>query len=122
MTYSLQVSDNQKHIVITIDGTIKNNTSLECAIEAHKLAAEKEITKFLLDLRKAKNQNSLLDKHEFINKDMNNAKEINKDARIAILVNKNDQSHNLFEALFREGGYTIKTFRDLDSTLGYLAN
>lgn len=121
MKYSIELSNNQQYIIVTIDGTLNNTSTLICAKESHKLAAENGVTNFLLDFRKATTKGSILEKHEIKN-DFDNSNEINKSAKVAILVNENDNSHNLTEMLFRKGGYMVKIFKDLDGTLNYFGN
>ncbi len=114
MSYSINVSDNGKYIVLKVVGTINRQLAVKYNLEAHALGKEKNIERFFLDFSECHNTDTVFRNYKYVYDDMQNPG-INQKARTVMLVHPNDHSHDYIEAFFKNAGadFTLYTDRKL---------
>lgn len=120
MTYTVSLSENEKYIVIKVNGLVNRTNAMKYTIESHKLGAEKGIHLFLVDLVNARNEESVAENYDFAYTDLREQPTINRKAKVAMLVEKNDHSHDFMETLSINSGHNVRLFRDEKSALNFL--
>ncbi|MET0068682.1 MAG: hypothetical protein ABW096_01480 [Candidatus Thiodiazotropha sp.] len=90
-----------------------------CGEDAVRLGERNGINCFLFDLRGSPNIQSTLPNYQFAYHDM---KEFGfpKDSRSALLTDPDDRSHDFMETVFKNAGYSIRIFTDLEHALAWL--
>jgi hypothetical protein len=88
--------------------------------ESHALGRKLGIRRYLVDLRKSRNVESLLDGYQFAYQDMPQQPEIDRSARVAILVSPGDHSHDFIETVSRNSGLDVTLFRDYEQAIAHL--
>lgn len=112
MTFKVSASPNNKYILIKVKGDITRRLALEYNLEAHKLGTIHGIHRFLMDVTDARNVESAIENYNFAYRDMKKAAEINRTARVALLVSPSDHSHDFLETVTRNAGLDVTLFRN----------
>jgi len=112
-SYSITASADHKYILLKVIGDTNRQALLRYNLEAHTLARELNIDRFLLDFTESRNTDTVLRNYAFVNSDMKVAG-INWAARVAMLVNSSDHTFDFIEALFRASGADVTLFHDRD--------
>ena len=73
-----------------------------------------------MDLVESKNVDSILDDYEFAYHDMQNTPEIERSARVAMLVSPDDHSHDFILTASRNAGQDVTRFIDRREAIHYL--
>ncbi len=120
MNYSIKVSETGDYILIDVHGDLNSEIALQYTTESHKLGNELGIMKFLVDLSKATNVQMVGDNYNFVNQDIAKAPAVDRKAKVAFLVSKEDHSHDFIETVLRNRGYNVSLFRDKDEALAHL--
>lgn len=120
MSYSLEISDDGSYIIMNVTGSLTSKSAMLQNLAAHKLGREKGIIKFLVNAVEAVNIESPFDSYSFANKDMKSDDGLLPNAIVAILVAKEDHSHDFFETAAINAGFDIKIFRDRQAAEKYL--
>jgi hypothetical protein len=116
------VSDDGQYIISTITGDFTAKEILAAALEAHKLAAERGITRQLVDATGARNVDSAFGNYDFAYADFPAAVAINKRLSVAILVRPGDRSHDFPETAMRNAGFNVALFRERDRAIAFLCS
>lgn len=74
-----------------------------------------------MDVREARNTDSVFNNYSFAYKDMHKAEEIDKRARVAVVVSPQDNSHDFIETVSRNAGLDVVLFTDIDRAVAHLA-
>ena len=119
MRYSISISKTRKYVLVMVNGNINRELALKYTVESHIVGNENKIEKILLDLRNAKNIETVTDNFEFANKDLRSATVINKSAKIAMYVSENDHSHDFVETVSRNNGHNVKICRTEEEVLDF---
>ena len=119
---SIKVSKDSTYIIMKQTGYINKNLGVAYNIEAHKLAGNLRINKFLVDLTETKNMDTFVEKYEFAYKDLQNLPEIFKKEIIAMVVAPRDHSHDFVEKISRKIGFNVTIFRDIHAAEEYIKN
>lgn len=119
MEYSIAPSDDEKYIILKVVGQFGRQQALAWHLEAHKMGQEMGIDRFLLDFYEGRNTDTVLRNYTFVSQDMRSPG-INLDARIAMLVNPYDHSHDFIEALLKQEGVDVALFYDLEPAITFL--
>jgi hypothetical protein len=119
MEFKIQVLKDPSYILIKVKGEITNDRAISFVIEANKIGKETGINKYLEDLREARNVDTIINNYNFAYKDIN-IPEINRNARYALLVDKDDYSHDFIEIVSQNNGFLLKLFRDEEAAIKYL--
>ena len=120
MSYTISPSEDGKYIVLKYWGDISRKLSIERVIETHALGAKLGITRYLVDLTEARNIDSIPELYEYAYKDTKSAPGLNLNARVALLVDPGDHSHDFVETVLRNAGHNVTLFRDRDSAISHL--
>ena len=120
MPYSIKPSDDGRYIVVTTQGNLTNEIALRQNIESHALGKKLSISRYLVDVTQARNIDSVPTNYKFAYEDMVAAPEIDKNARIALVADPQDHSHDFIETAFRNAGFHIRLFRNRDEAIRHL--
>lgn len=112
MRYTINPSSNGKYIVLTVIGEINRNTAMQQNKEAHALGQKTGINRYLVDVTGARNTDNIKDSYDFAYTDMRSANEIDKKARVALLVSPDDDSHDFIVTVARNAGLNVTKFTD----------
>jgi len=111
MSYTISKSENGKYIQLKVIGNINRQLALQYYLEAHALGAKIGIKRYLVDLTESRNTDTILRNYTFANQDMQNPG-IDKNARMALLVNPKDHSFDFIETVLRNAGNDVTLFHD----------
>jgi hypothetical protein len=92
-------------------GEITCEEAMKCSEECHSTGNKLGILKFLVDATEARNVESALKNYYFAYKDLD-ASQVDKRARVALLVDPGDTSHDFLETLCRNAGHDVTLFRE----------
>jgi hypothetical protein len=120
MPYTITVSEDKKYIVTKSVGGVNNNTAKQQNIAAQAVGFEYNIDRFLVDLIESSYEGTILDQYEFTYRKTMTEDQYNRYARIAILVNPDDHSHDFIETVGRNAGFNITIFCDRDAAIQHL--
>jgi hypothetical protein len=120
MGYSIKPSEDRDYIVLTVLGEIKGQSMMKYIIEAHALGKEMGINRYLVDVTKDRNIDSILGNYGFAYSDMKKTEGVDTMAKVAALVSPEDHSHDFIETVLSNAGLFLKIFTDLDIAREYL--
>ncbi len=92
MEYSFTPSEDGKYIILKVKGEMSRAVAMQQNRETHALGKKLGINRFLTDATEARNVESPLDSYKFAYADMQQEAEIDRYARVAILVSPDDHS------------------------------
>ena len=119
MSFTISPSKDGKYISLKITGDIDSKIAMNNNIEAHALGKKLGINRYFVDLTKSRNVESVADSYKFAYEDMKTPM-IDKSARVAILVDPNDHSHDFIETVLQNSGHSVKLFTDRKLAKSYL--
>ena len=120
MSYTISVSEDRKYIILKIRGSVTGELAMKQNIEAHTLGNKLGISRYLVDVTEAKNIDSIANVYSFAYEEMQDTPEINKWARVALLVSPKDHSHDFVETVSKNAGLFVTLFRDRELAIQYL--
>jgi hypothetical protein len=120
MTYQITLSPDKSFVILAVQGTITAATAIEYIREAHILASEHGILRRLMDLRGCRNVDPVAASLNFAVYGMANDPRINNHARVALLVDPDDHSHDIVLAACQCAGLEGSLFTDLAAAEKYL--
>jgi hypothetical protein len=120
MEYVISISDNSRYIIIKVSGEMNGQIAMKYTEESHELAAVKGLDKFLVDLTDATNTLRVIENYEFAYDTVSASPKINKLAKVALLVAKDDHSHDFVETVSINAGLLVRLFRNHKAALEYL--
>ena len=120
MTYKLEITDHQPYITMIVTGELTNHLIMEQNAALTKLAEEKNITIFLVDLVNARFVGSIVDQYDYANNYMYVSKDVNRHHRLSLLVDPDDHSHDFIETVLRNNGFDVTIFRDREKAIEHL--
>ena len=112
MTYTISPSENQAYIVLKHWGELNSELAMERVVEAHVLGAKLGIARYLVDLTEARNVDTVTKSYRYAYGDLKMPPEIDKNARVALLVSPKDLSHDFVETVLRNAGHNVTLFRE----------
>jgi hypothetical protein len=119
MPYTITVSSDNRYIILSIEGGISRETAMVYNLEAHKLGNALGINRYLVDVRFSRNTDSVIANYSFAYSDMNH-EDIDRFAKVAILVSPDDHSHDFVETVSRNAGFDVVIFTDRDLAVSHL--
>ena len=119
-TCTSTVSPDGKYIIQKIVGEIDAKIALDLNRETHALGHRLGINRYLTDVTEARNTDTPLDNYDFAYKDMPDNPGIDRSARVALLVDPEDYSHDFVETVCRNAGLDVTLFRDRDVDVRHL--
>ena len=119
MKYKIALSEDETYVRVQVFETINGNMEREFAGNAIKIAKQRKINKFLVDVRGTPNIANSIEHYLLGYEDMNRFG-LNRKTKIAILADTNDLSHNFIETVIINAGYRCRVFPDEDAALEWL--
>jgi len=120
MSYTIAPSKNERYIILTVRGEINRRVAMQQNLEAHALGRKLNIDRYLVDVTEARNTDTTTNSYEFAYSDIQHAEDIDKLARVAVLVSPDDHSHDFIETVSRNAGLNVTIFTDLESAEAFL--
>jgi hypothetical protein len=120
MAYTITPSADGKYIVMKVTGEITRELAMQENLAAHSLGRELGITRFFVDVTEARNAERVVGNYDFAHGDMRHQQGIDKDVRVAMLVNPEDHSHDFIEIVLRNAGHNVTLFRDRELAMRHL--
>lgn len=122
MDYRIIPSEDRKYIILKIIGNISRESAMRCNVEAHGMGKRLGINRFLTDLTESRNVESTFENYKFAYQDMKQNAEIDRHARVAVLVDPEDHSHDFIETVARNSGLNVTLFRDRKQAMDHLTS
>jgi hypothetical protein len=119
MACSIDVSPTQDCVILTIREAVTAAAMLLHNREAHLFGIQHGISRYLVDLRGCENTDSLTHNLHFALSEMPSGT-IDEKARVALLVDAGDRTHDFIEAACRSGGLDVTLFNDRASAEAHL--
>lgn len=120
MSYTIEPSADGTHILMTVHGDMTRELAMESNRKAHRLGRELGIRRYLVDLRDSRNVQSPFSGYQFAYGDMPADPEIDRSARVALLVSPDDHSHDFIETVARNSGLDVTIFRERQAALEHV--
>lgn len=120
MTYQTSVSQDGKFISVKVQGIITRVNAMQMNQDVHAFGRLHGLNRYLLDLTESTNSETAFGNYNFAYEDMKAPVGIDRNARVAMLVEPEDHSHDFVEIVSRNSGLDVALFRDRESALNYL--
>jgi hypothetical protein len=120
MEYEISLSEDRTYVRIRVFKAITGELEKEFAGNAIRDAKERQIHKYLVDVRGTPNIATSSEQYFFGHKEMDQLG-LDRGSRIAVLVDAEDSSHDFVETVFVNAGFACRIFRDNDAALKWLA-
>ena len=114
------VSPDGKYIIQKIVGEINAEIALDLDRETNALGRRLGINSCLTDVTECRNVASIIDNYNFAYKDLLVDPGIDRLARVALLVDPQDNSHDFMETAARNAGFNVTIFRDREEAIRHL--
>lgn len=101
-------------------GKVNSREMYQHNIEAHQLARSLNLRSFLIDLTESVNVNSAAENYDFVYRQVRNSPEMLHKVCLALLLKKNDHSHDFIETLASNAGEKVKKFYDVEEAVRFL--
>lgn len=122
MEYTIHPSDDGRYIILKVTGEITADQMMACNIETHAAGEKLGVFRYLVDVTEARNVDSVINNYQFAYRDLRGRTDMNKSARVAILADPEDASHDFAETVMRNAGVNVKLFKDRDAAISHLAD
>ena len=119
MDYEISLASTGKYIVCRVIGPMTVDIARQFAKDMDQLSRERNIKRFLTDVRNAPNVSDVFQNYTFANKDMADLN-LQRDVRAAVLVDPNDKSHDFIETVTQNAGYVVRVFDDENAAILWL--
>lgn len=120
MEYTIALSENHLYVEVIIVGDVDRHSAMAMNVEVHQFGRERGISRFLVDMTRARNVESVTGNYRFSYTDMQHEEAINRFARVVILVDSEDHSHDFVETLARNTGMDVTLMRNREAALELL--
>ena len=120
MSHKLNVSDDQKYIIMTATGELTNEIADQQMADLYKLANEMGIKNFLIDLVNCRFVGSTIEQYEYASSEVPESGFVNRGDKFAFLVHPDDHSHDFVETVSRNSGFDVTLFRDREKAINHL--
>lgn len=121
MNCTIAREPNDPFVTLTYKGEITRKDAFAYTLEAHRLAAQLGINRFLVDMTHARNVDTILNNYQFIHHDMR-SEGINRFARVAALVAPNDKSHDFVILVSQNAFGDVRIFHDRALAVQFLSD
>ena len=119
MDYEIYISESRHYIVFRPLQPMTAEIGQRGCPEVTRLGAEKNINRFLFDMRGSANIESVSNNFYFARKDIVEFG-FPHASRSAFLVDANDTSHEFITTVFLNTGYIVKLFKDESTAINWL--
>ncbi|MCG8672431.1 MAG: hypothetical protein MI867_23705 [Pseudomonadales bacterium] len=109
MGYKITISENNKYIVVTYEGTFTLDLAKRSTKEFVEVLESTGIQRVLCDVRNTSNVMSVLEGFNYLNKYAGDIG-FSKNVRLAGLASEHDKSYEFNETLAINAGYNLKLF------------
>jgi hypothetical protein len=120
MDYTIAPSVDGLFITLKVKGNMTRRRVMQLNLETHALGRQLRIRRYLVDVTKARNTDSPMEVYEFAYADMQKAEGIDRAARVAILTDPMDHSHDFVETVCRNAGLIVRKFTDRNQARQFL--
>lgn len=119
MTYTVECDDRAGLVIVRVVGELTVEAAAEYTQAAQAAGGERGITRYLIDVRQARNVESTLANYQFAYTTLPEIRAARSN-RVAVLHAPHDHSHDFVETVSRNAGYNVRMFDDLEEALGWL--
>jgi hypothetical protein len=119
MCYTIELSENGQYIRILTREDVSIDMASRWAVESDNMGRAHGIKRFLFDVRGARNIASMADNYAFAYNDLSQLG-VDKGARSAILIDRDDSSHDFVETTLRNAGVNVRLFTDEAAAIQWL--
>jgi hypothetical protein len=119
MDYQVSLAASGRYILIKVLVPMTSAVGVRCGADAVRVGAEKQVDRFLFDLRDSPNVQSVVDNYEFAHKEIANFG-FPMTSRSAFLVRPDDKSHDFINTAFYNAGYVTRMFIDEAEAIAWL--
>lgn len=109
--YAFAVDDSGRYLIVRVYGDVTRGFARAFCLAASERGAQAGLRRYLFDLRGSRNLESTFSNYVYAYEDMN-ALGLERNARVALLVDVDDASHDFVETVMRNAGYNLCLFRD----------
>lgn len=121
MKYTISPAENGDHIQIMVHDVINRQIGIRIVHDSHALGDQLGIDTFLMDLTDVVNNDSTINRYNFAHVDIPTTDGFNHFAKVAVLVNPADHSHDFIETVLRNTGVNIRLFHDREEAMAFLS-
>jgi hypothetical protein len=116
--YEIKLPKDKSFVMIDIKKPLPPETALVFTKEAAEIAKKNKINSFLIDIRKVRNDWSVLETYQFAQK----LKEYGRQRldKVALLIDPSDNTHSFMETTIINQGYNNHLFTDYDKAVSWL--
>ncbi len=109
---TIEVPAGKSYVRLTYRGRLTREQAIRENVRAHAFGRERGLSRYLVDVRLCPNSDTVSNNLSFVYEDMLTPG-IDRGARVAILTEAADHSHDLPEAVSRVVGLDVTLFNDL---------
>ncbi|MGD8911005.1 MAG: hypothetical protein PVF13_07355 [Chromatiales bacterium] len=120
MKYTISAAKDGDYILIVVQEVINRQIGIKVIQDSHALGDQLGIDKFLMDLTDAVNEDSTIDQYAFAHTDIPRTDGLNYFAKVAVLVDPADHSHDFIETVLRNAGFNVLLFHDRKEAMTFL--
>ncbi len=121
MEYTITPSIDGMFITLKIKGHITRESATQLNLEAHALGKQLKIRRYLVDVTEARNTDTVTGNYDFAYSDMQKMEGIDKSAKVAILVDPSDHTHDFIETVTRNAKLNVRIFTDPEQAMRFLS-
>ncbi len=120
MNYKTFLSENGKYAICEVTGLITQENALKFTEASNQFLRAANVKRLLTDVRNASNELGVVQNYSYAYQSMESLG-LRKDIRAAILVDKDDSSHDFIETVALNAGYNVRIFRDEEAANSWLS-
>jgi hypothetical protein len=119
MDYQVSLAASGRYILIKVLVPMTSAIGVRCGADAVNLGSEKNVERFLFDLRDSTNVQSVVSNYQFAHKEIAEFG-FPMSSRSAFLVRPDDQSHDFINTAFYNAGYVTRMFIEEAEAIAWL--
>lgn len=117
MDYTITLSSDGQYIIIKVTGDTTRTLTLNYMADSNRMGREFGIDKYFVDATESRNVASAFENYKLAYQDIPNTPDIDRLARVVILVSPDDFSHGFVEVVFRNTGLNVTLFTDREEAV-----
>ncbi len=119
MNYTVECDERAGIIVVRVQGELTTAMAAEYSMAAQAMGTERGISRFLIDVRQARNVETTLSNYQFAYETLPET-HVARSNRVAVLHEPGDHSHDFVETVSRNAGFNVRMFTRYDLAMGWL--
>jgi hypothetical protein len=119
MPYRVEPASSTRHIRVTVNVAMTREIAADAGLEAAALGRKMGVKRFLYDVRRAPNVETVLSNYQFANDELP-ALDFDRGARVALLVAEDDRSHDFVILAMQNAGFHSVVFHDESEAIEWL--